>query len=63
MRMTVALSSVYLSASAACLTAALSGVLPRNFRLSAAVVMALAVPAAGGTISSMSSQLPFSRWP
>ena len=45
------------------LTAAVSGVLPRNFMLSAAAEMALAEPACGGTISSMSSQLPFVRWP
>ena len=62
-RMTVDFSSVYFSASAACLTAAVSGVLPRNFIESAAAVMALALPAAGGTMSSMSSQEPFSRWP
>ena len=63
MRTTVALSSVYFSASAACLTAAVSGVLPRNFMLSAAAEIALAEPACGGTISSMSSQLPLVRWP
>ena len=39
-RMTVAFSSVYRSASAACRTAAVSGVLPRNFIASAAAVMA-----------------------
>ena len=63
MRMTVDFSSVYFSDSAACLTAAESGVLPRNFMASAAAVIEAALPAAGGTISSMSSQAPFSRWP
>ena len=43
--------------------AAESGVLPRNFMPSTAVPMASALSEAGGTISSMSSQLPFSRWP
>src|SRR3569623_319797 len=63
MRITVALSSVYLSSSAAIFTDAESGVLPLGLSCAAAEAIASAVSAAGSTSVSMSLQSPLLRWP